>query len=147
MSKRDVAELACRILAFTILALGIYEILFVPLAVVAGLWDLMRGGPGSGMGVSLLIGSVSSVLTLALVCFLWTRTEWVARKLVPDDGRNSRWPHIRVVDLQTAAFSTVGVVAVLMGVGALCRSLGLYLGQTRLTGRARALGKSTLPPG
>jgi hypothetical protein len=35
--------------------------------------------------------------------------------------------HVRVVDLQVAAFSTLGLLSLIYGVGYFCRSLGVYI--------------------
>jgi hypothetical protein len=127
MSKREVAELACRILAVTILALSVFRIIVVPVQIVMGLYDVMRGYRSTGTGFTLLGGSVSAVLHLALVCFLWTRSDWIARKIVPQEsGTDVRWPRFRVKDFQVAAFSTVGMVMFIYGVGYFCHSLGVW---------------------
>jgi hypothetical protein len=127
MPKREVAELACRILAVAILALSVFQIIVVPVQIVIGLYDLMRGYRNTSTGFTLIGGSVSAVLHLALVCFLWTRSGWIASKIVPDDIGESHWPRIRTKDFQVAAFSTVGVVMFIYGIGYFCRSLGIYL--------------------
>jgi hypothetical protein len=127
ISKREVAELACRILGVTILALFTVEIIVVPVQVLIGISDIMRGNRTSSVGATLLGGSLSAVLHMAVVCFLWTRSGWIARQIVRDEDNASRWPHVRVVDLQVAAFSTLGLLSLIYGVGYFCRSLGVYI--------------------
>jgi hypothetical protein len=127
ISKREVAELACRILAITILALFAVQIIVVPVQVLIGISEIMRGNRTTSVGATLLGGSMSAVLHLAVVCFLWTRSGWIARQIVRDEDNASRWPHVRVVDLQVAALSTLGMLSLVYGVGYFCRSLGVYI--------------------
>jgi hypothetical protein len=59
---------------------------------------------------------------------LWTRAWWIAEKLVPEDAKYSRWPHLRIADLQVVAFSMVGLFTLVSGVQYFARSVGLYIG-------------------
>ena len=130
MSKREIAELACRILALTILVLSIFQIVVVPVQILMGIWNLVREQPGQGYGFTLLASSLSAVLHAALVSFLWSRSAWIATKLVPVDASASVLL-IRAADLEVAAFSTVGVIALLNSVWHLCRSIGRCLDLSR----------------
>ena len=125
-SKREVAELACRILALSILALSVFQVIVMPVQIVMGLYGLMHGYGPRLPGYSMLGSSVSAVLHLALVCFLWTRSSWIASKIVPHEASDWQWPRLRIADLQVAAFSTVGVITLVNSVGYFCRSLGIY---------------------
>jgi hypothetical protein len=127
MTQREVAALACRILAVTILALSAVRIIVVAAQVLMSIYQVMRGYRTDSIEATLIGGSVSAVLHLAIVCFLWTHSAWIAKKMVPEDDDARRWPHIRVADLQVAAFSTLGVFSLLYGVSYFCRSLGVYI--------------------
>jgi hypothetical protein len=126
MSKRDLAELACRFLALAVLVWFTTEIIVVPVEIVGHLFDRMRG-IDSEVGAFLLQHSLSAVLHLAVVTVLWTHARWIATKIAPDDDDAHDWPHVRVVDLQIAAFSTVGVLSLVYGAAWFAYSLGAYL--------------------
>jgi hypothetical protein len=127
ISKREVAELACRILAVTILAFLAVQIIVVPIQVVIGISEIIRGNRTNGVSATVLGGSMSAVLHLAAVCFLWTRSGWIAKQIMRDDDNTGRWPRVCVLDPQVAAFSTLGILTLIYGVGYFCRSLGVYI--------------------
>jgi hypothetical protein len=116
--------------ALTILLLSIFQIVVAPVQVLMGIWSLVRGGSGEGIGFSLLAASLSAVLHLAMVTFLWKRARWIATRLVPEDVAEGRLK-LRVTDLQVAAFSTVGVVFLLNSIWHLTRAVGRYLDVSR----------------
>jgi hypothetical protein len=76
----------------------------------------------------MLFISVATAFVLALVWFLWTRAWWIAEKMVPDDANYSRWPHLRVADLQVVGFSIVGLFSLVSSAQYFARSVGLYVG-------------------
>jgi len=126
-TKREVAELACRILAVSMLALTAVQIIVVPVQIVMGLYSYMHGYGARIAGAQMIGSSVSAVLYFGLVCFLWTRSDWIAGKIMPSEGADSGWPRLRVLDLEVAAFSTVGILTLVYSAGYFCRSLGASL--------------------
>lgn len=126
MSKREVAELACRILALWFLVANLHALVGMPVSFFAGVWSLVSREGFNEYGISLVIGSLLFAFIAFVVWFLWTRSAWIASKLVPDDATYSRWPHIRVADLQVAAFSTVGLFVLIRGLRYFVHTMGIY---------------------
>lgn len=131
MSKRDVADLACRILALYLLIVNVEAIVLMPLQFGLGLWELVTQGQFAQIAFGGMCMAVPVAMLLAMIWFIWSRSYWIATKLVPDDANYGRWPHIRVGDLQTAAFSVVGLVAFLTSVRFLSQSVGHYIDASR----------------
>jgi hypothetical protein len=48
--------------------------------------------------------------------------------MVPDDANYSRWPRIRMADLQVVAFSMVGLFTLVQNLAYVTRAVGIYLG-------------------
>jgi hypothetical protein len=99
-----------------------------------GMWDLIRFGDSSYAGLTLIFAAVGVLPLLAMIWFLWFRSDWVARKIVPDEGNYSRWPRIRAVDLQVVAFSTVGLLTFLSAIRSFFQSFGQYMHASRTLG-------------
>jgi hypothetical protein len=128
MTKRDVAELACKILALFYLIANLHTFLTTPVSVGMTIWRALRYGEFEETGIAMLIIATATGFILLLVWFLWTRSWWIAKKMVPDDANYSRWPRLRVADVQVVAFSMVGLFTLVNGVQYLARSFGLYFG-------------------
>jgi hypothetical protein len=126
MTKRDVAELACRILALYYLVTNLHWFVSIPF-LSAGLREAQRGGSFAETGTVLLGAALGILFVLGVVWFLWTRSGWIAEKIVPNEANDSRWPHFRVADLQVVAFSMIGLMTLIDGVRYFSRSAGLYL--------------------
>jgi hypothetical protein len=127
MSKRDVAELTCRILALYYLVANLHSLIGMPLTLGMGGWSLIRHGGWDVMGIGLLFTALATGFVIVLVWFLWTRAWWIANKLVPDDANYSRWPRLRAADLQVVAFSTIGLITLVNSIRFFARSFGLYI--------------------
>lgn len=134
MSKRDVADLACRILALCLVVVNAQVIVLAPVGFGMGVWELIRYQEFAHVAFGLICVAVPVAMLLWFVWFLWSRSYWIATKLVPDDANYGKWPHIRVRDLQAAAFSVVGLVALFTAVQALSRSVGHYIDASRRPG-------------
>jgi hypothetical protein len=93
-----------------------------------GIWSVFQTGDWAVTGFTVLFTALATGFVGALVWFLWTRAWWVAEKLVPDNASYSRWPHVRAVDLEVVAFSTVGLFALVNNIQSLARSFGLFIG-------------------
>ncbi|MCU0878834.1 MAG: hypothetical protein MUF06_13710, partial [Pirellulaceae bacterium] len=101
MSTRELAELACRIIAVALLAFTLLEIamglasLLIPIGYA---WRSSR----EMEPVEVLFGTVIVGIPLALrlvpVWFLWTRAEWISRQMVPYAENRSRWPRLRATN-------------------------------------------------
>jgi hypothetical protein len=134
MSKRDVADLACRILALWLLIINAHYIILLPVAFGGGLVDFLWYREFSTIAFGLMCSGVSIILLLWFIWFLWSRSYWIAAQLIPENANYGRWTHIRVLDLQTAAFSVVGLVALLNAVHSFSQSLGHYIDARRMGG-------------
>jgi hypothetical protein len=88
----------------------------------------LKNGEFEETGIAMLFIASATGFVLFLVWFLWTRSWWIAKKMVPDDANYSRWPRLRLADLQVVAFSMVGLFTLVNGVQYLARSFGLYFG-------------------
>lgn len=128
MTKREVAELACRILALYYLVANLHSFLGLPVTLGMSLWQVMRHGDWDITGMGILFVALATGLVLVLVWFLWTRAWWIAEKLVPDDANYSRWPRVRAAELQVVSFSMVGLFTLVSSVQFFARSVGLYIG-------------------
>jgi hypothetical protein len=133
MSPRDIAALSSRVLALAILAFCLSEFtatLALVLMSIGRMFSADGGFASVNAGeifVGTLVFAISPGLRILAAWFLWTRAEWIASQLVPAPVTNTRWPRIRVVDIQTAAFSCVGLVFFLSGVRALCGYVSIFL--------------------
>jgi hypothetical protein len=128
MSKREVAELACRILALYYLVANLHSFLGLPITLGMGVWRVVQSGDWDVTGFAIVFTALATGFVIALVWFLWTRASWIAEKMVPHDANYSRWPHVRAADLQVVAFSMVGLFTLVNGFQSLARSFGLYIG-------------------
>jgi len=134
MSTREVAELASRILALTLLCFSIFEVVAVVGMCLLSLERSIHAdslGELSNLGVGLVVIGIPVALKLVVIWFLWTRADWVADKLVPQSGTYSRWPRVRAADMQVAAFSCVGLVFFCWGVRSLCGYVTVFLEMSR----------------
>jgi hypothetical protein len=128
MTKREVSELACKILALYYLVANLHVFLSTPVSLGMTVWRAMRFGELDEAGIAMLFIAIATAFILLVVWFLWTRSWWIAKKMVPDDANYSRWPRFRVADVQVVAFSMVGLFTLVNGVQYLARSFGLYFG-------------------
>jgi hypothetical protein len=125
MSKREVAALACRILALAALLFNRDPLVTWPAYIATGLWDTLRGGYLEELWFEYLLFGVIWMMYAAILIFLWVRADWIASKIVPHDS--SRWPRFRAAELQIAAFSAIGLVTVMTSVRDFSTQLGIYL--------------------
>ena len=73
MSKREVAELACRILALTFLVLNLHWIVSIPATLGRGIWGLFQNSHVDG-ALALLFVAISAGFIVLVIWFLWTRS-------------------------------------------------------------------------
>ena len=128
MTKREVAELACRILALYYLVVNLHSLLGLPVTLGMTIWQAIQFGELGKAGIAMLFTAVATGLVILLVWFLWTRSGWIAEKMVPADANYSRWPRLRVADLQVVAFSMIGLLTFIEGARGFSRAVGLYVG-------------------
>jgi hypothetical protein len=128
MSKREVAELACRILALYYLVVNLHSFVTLPITLGMGVWNAIQFGGWDATGIGILFIGLGTGCIIALVWFLWTRAWWIAEKLVPHDANYSRWPRVRAQDMQVVAFSMVGLFTLVNSFQSLARSFGMYVG-------------------
>lgn len=130
MSTREVAELASRILALTLLCFSLFDVVAIVglcLLSVERAFHAHSLGDVSNLGLGLVVYGIPIGLKLVMIWFLWTRADWVAQQIVPSPSTHSRWPRLRAADMQVAAFSCVGLVFLCWGVRNICALVAMVL--------------------
>jgi len=106
LSRKDIASLSCRILA-------VYSVISAAKALnyLMILEQLFQGNFRPGAIITILVSSsLPSILLLAFGVALWLKAERVAAYMLPDREETSERPALSIEDVQSAAFSVVGVL-------------------------------------
>ena len=116
LTPRDIAYLACRILAFSLFILNLTQLFSQLTLIVMQLWESYRLGGDWSTFLMIALIILLTALYLGLIWLLWSNAQWISRKIVPDERNSSVWSRVRLVDLQVAAFSAIGLVFFVKGV-------------------------------
>jgi len=116
MIKREIAALACKILAIYafILSLGALS------TTVWGVYTMyFSSAGGGGMSPSfgpiiLVLASVPSALYLAATFYLWLSADWLASRMIRDDG--TALDIVATPALRSAAFALAGALALVQAI-------------------------------
>jgi hypothetical protein len=123
MTPRSIAYLACRILPLSLFVLNLGSVVPIATRFVYDLVDFVYFGADSATWVgAALIGGVLLLYFLGL-WLIWSNAGWLSRKVYPHDDEPVNWPLMRPLDLETTAFSVVGLIFLIWGLTALSRSL------------------------
>jgi hypothetical protein len=101
VSKRELAALVCKVVALVM--------------AFRGLWDAITLGLSLGYLPTgyLVVALLSIFVPLGLSALLWWAADWIAARMVRADGRAGF--SITASDLTSVAFSTVGLVILVLG--------------------------------
>ncbi len=109
LTARDVAYLACRILAFCLLVQNISQLITAVTYLGSQVWEVIQGEIGGSRTIMITLMANYVFWYLGLIWLVWSNANWISRKIVPDERNAEIWPRVRLVDLQVAAFSVLGV--------------------------------------
>jgi hypothetical protein len=119
MNSREVASLALKLLGVYAIIQALPLLQFIPY--LAALMD-QAGRRNMGMRPSdALLGIIPLLALAGVACVLLTRSDELARKMVPED-REISVGGLSGPDVQTIAFSVAGVIVFLLGLPALCQT-------------------------
>ena len=116
LTPRDVAYVACRLLAFTLVVLGIGRFFGTLTLIVTQLWETYQLGSDWTTSILIALLTLMVMTYFGLMWLVWSNAGWISHKLVPEERNSAIWPRVRLIDLQVAAYSAIGLVFFIYGI-------------------------------
>jgi hypothetical protein len=132
MSRREVASLACKILALWLFAQAAVQVAAVVIHVIHEIYWAAIGDAAYGWGeFSAVIYSAPAVIMFAVGLFFWRGARWLAGKMVADDPAPVTASSLTQDSVLSVALAAIGVWLLIAAVRGLASNLAVTAGTTQ----------------